>query len=89
MRSNGGGVQWRWEQWSSPGAAGNIGSVVRRVLRREVSRLVLLDRVPLQVEAANEVVQIVDLRDATAVEAALVGADAVLHLGGRGGRGPA
>ncbi|MYR30006.1 NAD-dependent epimerase/dehydratase family protein [Streptomyces sp. SID4945] len=70
------------------GAAGNIGSVVRRVLRREVSRLVLLDRVPLQVEAANEVVQIVDLRDATAVEAALVGADAVLHLGGLADEAP-
>lgn len=64
------------------GAAGNIGSVVRRALRSEVSRLVLLDRVPLQVEAANEVVHIVDLRDAAAVETALVGADAVLHLGG-------
>ncbi|WP_329422721.1 NAD(P)-dependent oxidoreductase [Streptomyces sp. NBC_01693] len=64
------------------GAAGNIGSVVRRVLRSEVSRLVLLDRVPLQVEAANEVVQIVDLRDAVAVGVAHAGADAVLHLGG-------
>ncbi|MET7609203.1 NAD-dependent epimerase/dehydratase family protein [Streptomyces avermitilis] len=47
-----------------------------------MSRLVLLDRVPLQVEAANEVVHIVDLRDAAAVETALVGANAVLHLGG-------
>ncbi|WP_177154069.1 NAD(P)-dependent oxidoreductase [Streptomyces sp. 2131.1] len=64
------------------GAAGNIGSFVRRALRGEVSRLVLLDRVPLQVEAANEVVRTVDLRDAAAVEAALAGADAVLHLGG-------
>lgn len=64
------------------GAAGNIGSVVRRALRSEVSRLVLLDRVPLQVEAANEVVHTVDLRDAAAVEAALAGADTVLHLGG-------
>ncbi|MFF1812652.1 NAD-dependent epimerase/dehydratase family protein [Streptomyces sp. NPDC058251] len=64
------------------GAAGNIGSVVRRALRGEVSRLVLLDRVPLQAEAANEVVHTVDLRDAAAVQAALAGADAVLHLGG-------
>lgn len=61
------------------GAAGNIGSVVRRALRSEVSRLVLLDRVPLQAEAANEVVHTVDLRDAAAVEAALAGADTVLH----------
>lgn len=64
------------------GAAGNIGSVVRGALRGEVGRLVLLDRVPLQAEAANEVVHTVDLRDAAAVEAALAGADAVLHLGG-------
>ncbi|MYW03874.1 NAD(P)-dependent oxidoreductase [Streptomyces sp. SID3343] len=64
------------------GAAGNIGSVVRRALRSEVSRLVLLDRVPLQVETANEEVHCVDLRDAAAVEAALAGAEAVLHLGG-------
>ncbi|MFF3456972.1 NAD-dependent epimerase/dehydratase family protein [Streptomyces sp. NPDC002730] len=64
------------------GAAGNIGSVVRQALRTEVSQLVLLDRVPLQQEAANEVVHTVDLRDAPAVEAALSGADAVLHLGG-------
>ncbi|MEV0782592.1 hypothetical protein AB0I52_06310 [Streptomyces sp. NPDC050423] len=46
-----------------------------------MSRLVLLDRVPLQAEAADEVVHGVDLRDASAVEAALAGADAVLHLG--------
>ncbi|MDR6975060.1 uronate dehydrogenase [Streptomyces sp. 3330] len=64
------------------GAAGNIGSVVRRALRGEVGRMVLLDRVPLRAEAANEVVHTVDLRDADAVEAALTGADAVLHLGG-------
>ncbi|WP_411069913.1 NAD-dependent epimerase/dehydratase family protein [Streptomyces sp. cmx-4-25] len=64
------------------GAAGNIGSVVRGALRGEVDRLVLLDRVPLRAEAANEEVHTVDLRDADAVETALTGADAVLHLGG-------
>ncbi|MFK0050452.1 NAD-dependent epimerase/dehydratase family protein [Streptomyces sp. NPDC090741] len=64
------------------GAAGNIGSVVRRALRGEVGRLVLLDRVAIRQEAANEVVHTVDLREAPAVEAALSGADAVLHLGG-------
>ncbi|MFJ4339843.1 NAD-dependent epimerase/dehydratase family protein [Streptomyces sp. NPDC088915] len=64
------------------GAAGTIGSVVRRALRGEVDRLALLDRVPLRAEAANEEVHTVDLRDAAAVETALAGADAVLHLGG-------
>lgn len=70
------------------GAAGNIGSVVRRALRGEARCLLLLDRVPLRVEAANEVVHTVDLRDAAAVEAALAGADAVLHLGGLADEAP-
>ncbi|WP_060177083.1 NAD-dependent epimerase/dehydratase family protein [Streptomyces sp. IMTB 1903] len=64
------------------GAAGNIGSVVREALRQEATRLVLLDRVPLRREAANEDVHTVDLRDAPAVESALSGVDCVLHLGG-------
>ncbi|MFF8726516.1 NAD-dependent epimerase/dehydratase family protein [Streptomyces sp. NPDC015171] len=64
------------------GAAGNIGSVVRRALRGEVARLVLLDRVPVRAETENEEVHVVDLRDADAVESALAGADRVLHLGG-------
>ncbi|MFF3684367.1 NAD-dependent epimerase/dehydratase family protein [Streptomyces sp. NPDC002187] len=64
------------------GAAGNIGSVVREALRAETSRLVLLDRVSLSPRAANETVHTVDLRDARAVESALAGVDAVLHLGG-------
>ncbi|MGW1490435.1 NAD-dependent epimerase/dehydratase family protein [Streptomyces sp. NPDC002402] len=55
---------------------------MRQALRSEVSRLVLLDRVPLRAEASNEVVHTVDLRDAAAVESALARADAVLHLGG-------
>ncbi|WP_189274872.1 NAD-dependent epimerase/dehydratase family protein [Kitasatospora griseola] len=64
------------------GAAGNIGSVVRKALRDEASRLILVDRVPLRPEAANEEARVVDLRDAAAVESALAGADRVLHLGG-------
>ncbi|MFI6491413.1 NAD-dependent epimerase/dehydratase family protein [Streptomyces sp. NPDC050564] len=64
------------------GAAGNIGGVVREALRGEAARLILLDRVPLRPEAENEDVHTVDLRDAAAVEAALAGADSVLHLGG-------
>lgn len=64
------------------GAAGNIGSVARAALQREAARLLLLDRVPLRPEAANEETHTVDLRDAAAVESALSGADCVLHLGG-------
>ncbi|GGN60764.1 TDP-glucose-4,6-dehydratase [Streptomyces albiflavescens] len=64
------------------GAAGNIGGLVREALRGEAARLILLDRVPLRPEAENEDLHTVDLRDAAAVEAALAGADSVLHLGG-------
>ncbi|MET9293608.1 NAD(P)-dependent oxidoreductase [Streptomyces sp. NPDC003077] len=64
------------------GAAGRIGSAVREALREEAGRLVLLDRVPLRAQAPNEEVRAVDLLDAKAVEVALAGADAVLHLGG-------
>ncbi|MET7617904.1 NAD(P)-dependent oxidoreductase [Streptomyces sp. NPDC005408] len=64
------------------GAAGNIGSVVRGALRSQADRLVLLDRVPLQAQAAHEETHVVDLRDPVAVESALAGADSVLHLGG-------
>ncbi|MEU5491477.1 NAD-dependent epimerase/dehydratase family protein [Streptomyces sp. NPDC053741] len=64
------------------GAAGNIGSVVRKALRGEAARVLLLDRAPLRPEADNENVHTVDLRDPAAVEAALAGVDQVLHLGG-------
>ncbi|THA77794.1 NAD(P)-dependent oxidoreductase [Streptomyces sp. A0642] len=64
------------------GAAGNIGSVVRKALRGEATRVILLDRVPLRPEAGNEDVHTIDLRDADAVESALAGADQVVHLGG-------
>ncbi|MCC9310471.1 NAD(P)-dependent oxidoreductase [Kitasatospora sp. RB6PN24] len=64
------------------GAAGTIGRVIRTALRGRATRLVLLDRVPLLAEHADETVHTVDLRDAAAVESALAGVDAVLHLGG-------
>lgn len=64
------------------GAAGNIGSVLCEALRADAERLVLLDRVPLRPASANEATHTVDLLDAAAVEAALAGVDAVVHLGG-------
>ncbi|MFE9423271.1 NAD-dependent epimerase/dehydratase family protein [Kitasatospora sp. NPDC006697] len=64
------------------GAAGTIGTAVRRALRSEAELLLLTDRVPLRAEAPNEEVRPADLSDPAAVEAALAGADAVLHLGG-------
>ncbi|MGC0419652.1 NAD-dependent epimerase/dehydratase family protein [Embleya sp. AB8] len=64
------------------GAAGRIGTVLRRALRGEVERLVLLDLVPLRAEDPVEEVRTLDLLDAPAVEAAFVGARAVVHLAG-------
>ncbi|MEV6553263.1 NAD-dependent epimerase/dehydratase family protein [Streptomyces sp. NPDC051597] len=64
------------------GAAGTIGSAVRATLREDAARLILMDRVPMHQEAENEDTRTVDLRDAAAVEAAMAGADRVLHLGG-------
>ncbi|MFJ1563511.1 NAD-dependent epimerase/dehydratase family protein [Streptomyces erythrochromogenes] len=64
------------------GAAGTIGSVLRAALRDESERLILLDRIPIRDTTANEEARVVDLRDPVAVEEALSGADALLHLGG-------
>ncbi|MEU0187384.1 NAD(P)-dependent oxidoreductase [Streptomyces sp. NPDC006207] len=55
---------------------------MRAGLRGETARLVLLDRVPLVAEAANEEVHTIDLQEADAVRSDLVGVDRVLHLGG-------
>lgn len=64
------------------GAAGRIGSVVRVGLRAEAERVVLVDRMALVAPSKVEDVRQLDLRDAEAVEGALEGADAVVHLGG-------
>lgn len=64
------------------GAAGRIGSVVRVGLRDDVDRLLLVDRVGLAEQTPAEEVRQFDLGDAEAVEAAMEGADAVVHLGG-------
>ncbi|WP_240796484.1 NAD(P)-dependent oxidoreductase [Streptomyces sp. RFCAC02] len=72
------------------GAAGTIGSVMRRALRADADRIVVLDRVPLSAEAATETVREMELRDPAAVVTALAGtgADAVLHLGGLADEAP-
>ncbi|MEV0646972.1 NAD(P)-dependent oxidoreductase [Phytomonospora sp. NPDC050363] len=65
------------------GAAGAIGSLLRTRLREDPGTdLVLLDRVPLTPEAANETVHTVDLTDGPGVAAALKNVDAVVHMGG-------
>ncbi|OPC84789.1 epimerase [Embleya scabrispora] len=64
------------------GAAGRIGEVLRRGLRADVERLVLLDLVPLRAEGPGEEVHTVDLLDPPGLEGAFAGVDAVVHLGG-------
>ncbi|PRX92289.1 NAD-dependent epimerase/dehydratase family protein [Allonocardiopsis opalescens] len=64
------------------GAAGRIGHTLRTALRADADRLVLLDRRPLQAEAANETCLKADLADLGALEDAFIGADAVVHLAG-------
>lgn len=64
------------------GAAGRVGSAVRRGLRGEAERLVLVDRASLVAQSPAEETRQLDLRDAEAAAAAVEGADAVVHLAG-------
>lgn len=61
------------------GAAGRVGSAVRRFLRERFD-LVLFDRVASPAPQTGERVLVGDLAVRTDVRAALVGVDAVLHL---------
>lgn len=64
------------------GAAGRIGSVLRRGLRMPGRRLVLLDLTPIELEDEGEDARIVDVRDLEATAAALAGVEGVVHLAG-------
>lgn len=63
------------------GAAGGVGSILRRGLRDHYAEFVLLDLEPLEPETDNERCLQVDLRDREATFAAVRDVDAVLHLG--------
>ncbi|MDP9234454.1 MAG: NAD(P)-dependent oxidoreductase [Actinomycetota bacterium] len=66
------------------GAAGNIGSVLREGLRTGLEELRLTDRVPVDpAEGTSETFVHADLLDAAAIDRAVAGVDAVIHLGGR------
>ena len=70
------------------GAAGGIGSMIRKDLAKLYPGLVLSDLVrPRDLEAGETFVQ-ADLADLAAVEAALDGIDAVAHFGGFSVEGP-
>jgi len=70
------------QTWVLTGAAGGIGSSVRAGLAEQVARLRLLDIAPVDPRHPHEEAVRADVRDQVAVEAALAGADGVLHLGG-------
>jgi uronate dehydrogenase len=63
------------------GAAGHIGTMLRRRLARPGRTLRLLDIAPLTAGPGEEVVR-ASVTDLEAVTAACAGADAVIHLGG-------
>ncbi len=63
------------------GAAGAIGSVLREGLRGHYPVLRLSDVAPLGEAAAGEELDAADLGDLAALEAAMDGVDAVVHLG--------
>jgi uronate dehydrogenase len=63
------------------GAAGSIGSVLREGLREEVGELRLTDREPIDAVHRGETFVRADLADARAIEAAMRGVAAVVHLG--------
>ncbi|WP_034594350.1 NAD-dependent epimerase/dehydratase family protein [Hamadaea tsunoensis] len=67
------------------GAAGKVGRVLRTRLARPGRVLRLLDVVPAEPPAPGEAVEVVtcDVTDENALEAALAGASAIIHLGGQ------
>lgn len=65
------------------GAAGNIGSVLRKGLRTGLEELRLTDRVPIDpADGSSETFVLADLLDRAAIERAVAEVDAVIHLGG-------
>ena len=63
------------------GARGRIGSVLRPALRGEFEELRLSDLEPPDDVQGSETVAVADLTDLAAVERAVAGVDAVVHLG--------
>lgn len=72
----------RLERLLLTGAAGNLGRELRPRLRRYCKWLRLSDRVPLAAALPGEELCIAELADAAAVDALVVGVDAIVHFGG-------
>lgn len=70
------------------GAAGGLGQALRERLKANCAVLRLSDRADLGAAAAQEEIALADLADAAAVDAAVKGCDAIVHLGGVSVEGP-
>lgn len=64
------------------GAAGEVGTAIRPVLRRMVRELRLVDCRPISDPQPGETCWMADLRQAGALDGALHGASAIIHLAG-------
>lgn len=64
------------------GAAGGVAGMIRPALARDAQELRLSDRSPIKPLASNERSIAADLRSARAIEKAVRGVDAIVHLGG-------
>ena len=64
------------------GAAGAIGTAVRTGLRAAWQHLRLVDIKPFQAQSPNEEVIVADVADRSAMETAMRGVKAVVHLAG-------
>ncbi len=70
------------------GAAGGLGQALRERLKANCAVLRLSDRADLGAAGAQEEIALADLADAAAVDAAVKGCDAIVHLGGVSVEGP-
>ncbi|MCY7371479.1 MAG: NAD(P)-dependent oxidoreductase [Polaromonas sp.] len=70
------------------GAAGGLGQALRERLKANCTVLRLSDIAPRGEAGANEEIVLADLADAAAVDAAVRGVDAIVHLGGISTEGP-
>ena len=70
------------------GAAGGLGKVLRESLKANCDILRLSDIADFGPAGANEEVMLADLADAAAVDAAVQGVEAIVHLGGISVDGP-
>jgi uronate dehydrogenase len=64
------------------GAAGGLGTALRSRLKANCHTLRLSDRQPFGESQPGEEIELADLADAAAVDRAVAGCDAIVHLGG-------